>query len=261
MRIDKVPYGDVASYLEQKDTVLIPIGAVECYGPHLATGTENAICNAWADAVATRAGVAVAPIMPFNYSAMFLDYAGTCSIEMATIEKTLLQICSGLASQGFRRFLFVNIHAGSIGPIESVCRALRSRFGAYGGLIDIFSVMRDMANVTYAASKAPTGHGGEMVTSVAMHVCPDLVFAERMQKPEDFASFSEDVTTLTSGKVKLGLSSYMIFSNISDYSPIGIQGDPTGATAEKGHLIWENSLDYGVEAATSFARAILQSQR
>ncbi|MBB2206105.1 creatininase family protein [Gluconacetobacter takamatsuzukensis] len=261
MRIDKVPHHDVSSYLERKDTILIPIGAVECYGPHLATGTENAICDAWADAVATRADLAVAPIMPFNYSAMFLDYAGTCSIEMTTIEQTLLQLCSGLACQGFRRFLFVNIHAGSIGPIESVCRALRSRFGAYGGLIDIFSVMRDTAEVTYAASKAPTGHGSEMVTSVAMHVCPDLVFADRMQKPGSFTTFSQGVTTLTSGKVKLGASSYMIFSNISDYSPLGIQGDPTGATAGKGRQIWESSVDYGVEAATSFARAVLQSQR
>lgn len=257
MRIDTVPHTDVRHYLEQGNTILIPIGAVECYGPHLATGTETALCGAWADAVAEQAGLATTPVMPFNYSAMFLDYSGTCSIDMATIEQALFQMCSGLAQQGFRRFLFVNIHAGSIGPIESVCRSLRARYDAVGGLIDIFSVMRETGDVRYTSDKSPTGHGGEMVTSVTMHVRPDLVFADRMEKPGAFRRFSEDLTTLTSGKVKLDTSGYMVFSNISDYSPLGIQGDPTHASAELGQKIWENSVRYGVKAATAFSTASL----
>jgi creatinine amidohydrolase len=253
MRTDRVPYADIAEYLKSKDTVLVPVGAVECYGPHLATGTELRLCEAYATEVGGRAGLAVVPPVPYNYSHMFLDYPGTCSAEMATIEDYVAQVCDGLAGQGFRHFFFVNIHAGSLGPLESACRFLRREHDAVGGVIDIFSVMRDVAGVEYASKQAPTGHGGEMVTSAALHVCPELVFMDRARAPDALRSFAEGARTVSSGKVALGRSSFMVFSDISDYSPIGIQGDPGAATAEKGRQIWDAAVAYGIEAATAFA--------
>ena len=259
MRTDRVPYADVAAYLESKDTVLVPIGAVECYGPHLAMGTELRMCEQYAVEVAERAGFASVPIVPFNYSHMFLDYPGTCSAEMATIEAYLTQVCDGLASQGFKHFLFINIHAGSLGPLESVCRFLRANHGATGAVLDIFSVMRDVGGVTYAAKQAPTGHGGEMVTSVALHISPELVFMDRAAAPGPLKDFAEGMKTVSSGKVSIGKSSIMLFTDISDYSPSGIQGDPTGATAEKGAQIWENAVAFGVDAATRLATVELEA--
>lgn len=254
MRIDRVPYADIATYLKEKDTILLPIGAQECYGPHLATGTELRMCEAFAEAVGERAGFAVAPIVPFNYSHMFLDYPGTCSAEMATVEDYVAQVCDGLARQGFRHFLFVNIHAGSLGPLESVCRFLRAEHGAVGAVIDVFSVMRDVGGVAWTAKQAPTGHGGEMVTSVALHVSPELVFMDRAAAPGPLRDFAEGMRTVASGKVAIGGSSLLLFSDMSDYSPSGIQGDPTAATAEKGRTVWENALAFGVEAATRLSQ-------
>jgi creatinine amidohydrolase len=259
MRIDHVPFADVAAYLKEKDTILVPLGAQECYGPHLAMGTELRMCEMFATEMGARGGFAVTPIVPFNYSRMFLDYPGTCSAEMATIEDYVAQVCDGLAQQGFRHFLFVNIHAGSLGPLESVCRFLRAEHGAVGAVIDIFSVMRDVGGVEWAANQAPTGHGGEMVTSVALHISPELVFMDRAQPPGALKDFAEGMRTVSSGKVAVGKSALMLFSNISDYSPAGIQGDPTAATAEKGRVVWENALAFGVDAATRFARVKLGS--
>lgn len=257
MRLDHVPYADVAAYLKQQDTVLVPLGAQECYGPHLAMGTELRMCELFATEVGARAGFAVAPIVPFNYSHMFLDYPGTCSAEMATIEAYVAQVCDGLASQGFRHFLFINIHAGSLGPLESVCRFLRSKHGAAGAVLDIFSVMRDVGGVEWTAKQAPTGHGGEMVTSVALHISPELVFMDRAAPAGALKDFTDGMRTVASGKAAIGKSSIMLFSNMSDYSPAGIQGDPTAATAERGRTVWENALGFGVDAATRFARVKL----
>jgi creatinine amidohydrolase len=257
MRIDRVPFADVAAYLEEKDTILVPIGAQECYGPHLAMGTELRICELYATELGARAAFAVAPIVPFNYSHMFLDYPGTCSAEMSTIEDYVAQVCDGLARQGFRHFLFINIHAGSLGPLESVCRFLRAEHGAAGAVLDIFSVMRDVGGVEWTARQAPTGHGGEMVTSVALHVSPELVFMDRMKPPGPLRDFTEGMRTVSSGKVAIGCSSIQLFSNISDYAPSGIQGDPTAATAEKGRAVWEKALAFGVDAVTRFARVRL----
>jgi creatinine amidohydrolase len=222
-------------------------------------GTELRIVEEAANQVGERTGFAVTPVVPFNYSHMFLDYPGTLSVDMVTVEAYIGEMCHGLASQGFRHFFFINIHAGSLGPLESVARSLRREWDAVGGLIDVFSVMRDVAKVTYTTKKAPTGHASEMVTSVALHLCPELVFMDRVQPPPDLRAFVDGVKTVSSGKVALGASSFAVFSDISDYSPLGIQGDAAAASAEQGKAIWEATLDYMAGAAQKFSGMVLKA--
>ncbi|KDC79203.1 creatininase family amidohydrolase [Bordetella bronchiseptica MBORD635] len=260
MRIDQHPYDDIRAYLGKHDTILIPVGAVEQYGAHLATGTELRICEGIATEIGARTGLAVAPIVPVNYSAMFLNYPGTLSVEMRTIEDYLKEIGDSLAGQGFRHFFFINIHAGSLGPIESVCRHLRRRYDAVGGLIDVFSIMRDMAAGRLKTRQSPSGHASEMVTSVALAKFPELVFMERARAAQSLRSFTEGVNTVSSGKVTLGGSSFAVFSDISDYSPIGTQGDPTQASAEQGQAIWDATVDYMSEAARKFSAMSFQTE-
>lgn len=254
MRTDHSTYSDIRAYLKNQDTVLIPVGATEQYGAHLATGTELRICEQIATEVGAVTGLAVTPIVPVNYSAMFLDYPGTLSVSMGTLERYLGEMCDALAGQGFRHFFFVNIHAGSLGPIEGVSRALRRAYNAMGGAIDVFTVMRDVAGARFSTTNAPSGHASEMVTSVALAKCPELVFMDRAQATESLKPFVDGVKTVSSGKVSLGKSSFSVFSDISDYAPIGTQGDPTGATAALGHQIWDATVGYMSEAATKFSR-------
>ncbi len=259
MRTDTVTYADIAKYLETEDTILVPVGAVEQYGPHLATGTELRLCEKIATEVGDITGLAVAPIVPFNYSVMFVDYPGTMTCEMATINAYIGEVCHGLAEQGFRRFFFINIHAGSLGPLESVSRSLRARWGAFGGLIDVFSIMRDVGGVEYTTKQAPTGHASEMVTSVALHVCPELVFMDRVQPPPTpLRPFVDGVRTVSSGKVAMGASSFAVFSNIRDYTPLGMQGDASAANAEQGRVVWEAACSYIADAAAKFSRMTVE---
>ncbi|MBP7565923.1 MAG: creatininase family protein [Burkholderiaceae bacterium] len=255
MRTDQSTYSDLKAYLAAgNDTVLIPVGATEQYGAHLATGAELRICEMIATEVAAKAGAVCTPIIPVNYSAMFLDYPGTLSVSMPTLEAYIFEMCDALAGQGFRHFFFVNIHGGSLGPLESVCRSLRRKHGAVGGLIDVFTVMRDVSGVQFTTKNAPSGHASEMVTSVALAKCPELVFMDRAQATPQLRAFTEGVKTVSSGKVSLGKSSFQVFSDISDYAPIGTQGDPTAATAEQGHQIWEATVAYMTEATQKFSQ-------
>jgi len=254
MRTDHSTYSDIRAYLQRNDTVLIPVGATEQYGAHLATGTELRLCEMMATEAGAQAGLAVTPIVPVNYSAMFLDFPGTLSVSMETLERYLFEMCDALAGQGFKHFFFINIHGGSLGPIESVCRSLRRKHGAVGGTIDVFTVMRDVGGAKFTTTHAPSGHASEMVTSVALAKCPELVFMDRVQATPVLRPFVDGVKTVSSGKVSLGKSSFSVFSDISDYAPIGTQGDPTHATAEQGAQIWSATVDYLSEAAAKFSK-------
>lgn len=254
MRIDRVTWPDIKAYLATRDTILMPIGATECYGPHLALGTEMRICEAFATEVGARTGLAVAPIVPFNYSHLFLDYPGTCTVETATLERYVGEVCDNLAGQGFRRFFFINVHNGSLAPLESISRRLRTTRGAMGGLIDVFNTVRDVGGVAWVGKQAPTAHGAEMVTSLALHVCPELVFMDRAQDPGPMRAHAGPATKPgPNGRVAFDGSGFTLFSSMRDDSPSGIRDDPRHASAEKGATMWENALAFGVKAATVFA--------
>ena len=51
-----------------------------------------------------------------------------------------------------------------------------------------------------------------------------------------------------------------MFSNISDYAPLGVQGDASGATAEKGKIIFDSACDYITDAAGKFSAMVLNSE-
>ena len=64
MRIELQPYTEISNYLETNDTILMPIGALEQYGPHLAIGTELRIVDKISQDAAEKANLAVAPVVP-----------------------------------------------------------------------------------------------------------------------------------------------------------------------------------------------------
>jgi creatinine amidohydrolase len=257
MQIANSTWRDVAGYLKQHDTVLIPVGSTEQYGPHLAMGTESRIVEAIAVAVGEATGFAVTPTIPVNYTAMFLDYPGVMSASLPTLEALLTEVSDSLCGAGFKHLLFINIHAATVGPMEAASRAMRRKHGAVGGYIDVFTAMREVGGVAWDAKQAPTGHAAEMVTSVALHVCPELVFLDRLEEPPPLRDFAPGLRTVASGKVAHGKSSFALFSDISDYASSGQQGDARAASVEKGRQVWDNTVAWMASAARAFAQAKL----
>lgn len=258
MQIARSTWRDVAAYLKAgHDTVLIPVGSTEQYGPHLAMGTETRIVDAIAIAVGEATGFAVTPTIPVNYTAMFLDYPGVMNASLPTLEALLTEVSDSLCGAGFKHLLFINIHAATVGPMEAASRAMRRKHGAVGGYIDVFTAMREVSGVAWEAKQSPTGHAAEMVTSVALHICPELVFMDRAEAPPPLKDFAPGLRTVASGKVAHEKSSFALFSDISDYAPSGQQGDARAATAAKGKTVWENTLAWMASAARAFSQARL----
>ncbi len=259
MRVDQVPYDDVAAYLKTRDDVLLPVGANEQYGPHLPTGTETLIVERLATAVGERTGVAVAPALPLNYSAMFLDYPGTLSVEMDVLGQVLGAMVASLAGQGFRHVLFVNIHAGSLGPMEAVARQARTAHGVLTATVDVFKIMRDVGGVTYTATHSPTGHAAELTTSVMLHLAPDQVRMDRARSCP-IGQLHPDFSTAGSGSVTFASSGFNLYADMSDYNPAGCNGDPTAATAAQGRQLFDNAVTYVAEVAERFRTVTLPAR-
>src|SRR5262245_48274301 len=87
--------------------VVVPLGATEQHGPHLATGTDafavGAIAEGSASIASAKIPVLVAPVLAFGSSDHHLIFGGTMSLSTETYYRVLRELVESLATDGFRR--------------------------------------------------------------------------------------------------------------------------------------------------------------
>ena len=58
------------------------------------------------------------------YSEWFFEFEGVITLKMETVLSYLIEYCASLIGCGFRRFIFVNGHAGNTPAVDVVAREL-----------------------------------------------------------------------------------------------------------------------------------------
>jgi creatinine amidohydrolase len=235
------------------DTVaVLPLGAVEQHGPHLpvstdyVTATEAAQAAVRAVAEAGTASVVLLPGLAYTKSDEHHWSPGTIWLSWDTLMRTLVDIGRSLSASGITRLLFVNGHGGNSALGQVACREIRIRFGLRTFFAHL-SVPADQGGKTSAATEFGMGvHGGHGETSLMLHLRPDLVHMELAQRrvPEHLLGYEH-----------IGFGKAVSFGWTSDdFGPDGYLGDPTGATAEHGKVL------FGA-AAGRLAEVIVEASR
>ncbi|MHA6619764.1 creatininase family protein [Pseudonocardia sp. DLS-67] len=223
------------------DTVaVLPLGAIEQHGPHLPVSTDYVTASEAAEAAvrtvaeAGSAPVVLLPALAYTKSDEHHWAAGTIWLSWDTLMRTLVDIGRSLSTSGISRLLFVNGHGGNSALGQVACREIRIRFGLRTFFAHL-SVPADQGGRTSAETEYGMGvHGGHGETSLMLHLRPDLVHMEHARRnvPEGLRSFEH----IGFGKpVSFGWTS-------ADFGPDGHVGDPTGASAEHGKMIFEGAV-------------------
>jgi len=105
---------DVDRYLQTCKGVIIPLGSTEQHGPTGAIGTDALTAEAVALELGRRSGVLVTPVQAFGMAEHHLGFAGTMSLQPATLLAVLHDLVLSLATHGFERILVVNGHGGNM---------------------------------------------------------------------------------------------------------------------------------------------------
>jgi creatinine amidohydrolase len=157
---------------------LLPVAAVEQHGPHLPLATDAIINEALVRATLERtpAGVNLLalPAQNVGLSPEHTSFAGTLSIRDTTLLDAWTDIGRSVARTGVRKLIVLNTHGGQRALVDLLAVRLRSElgmlvarttyfaFGALPGLFDPAEVVHDI-------------HGGEVETSLLLHLTPHLV--------------------------------------------------------------------------------------
>lgn len=168
-----------ASYRQLLDAppnvAVLPWGATEAHNFHLPHGTDvieaTAVAEGAAGIAAGRGGrVVVLPTIPFGNNAQQQDQVATIHLSTATALAILRDVAASLARQGIRRLVIVNGHGGN--EFKPLVRDVMLETGTTILVVDFWRVRPAELARIFAD---PGDHGGEMETSLVMHLRPELV--------------------------------------------------------------------------------------
>ncbi len=230
-RIHEMSWVEFDARRKAADTVIIPTGAVEIYGPHLPMGTDSIVAEAIAARLAEKTGALIAPAITMGDSSMLLDFTGTLTLRRSTYEAAMDDLCSSLIGYGFKNLMFINGHSGNVEMINHLARRYQRDSGVRCGQIDWWRFAAANGNDIFELKGYMAhGHASECGTSVMLHLRPDLVDMSKAMKVEP----ASDVY-----KVFTDVIRYIPFSR---RTPNGTIGDATIGTAEKGKALLDKCV-------------------
>lgn len=229
------------SGLAAETVALLPVAATEQHGPHLPLSVDATLARGVLDAalalVPPELPLLCLPPQDIGLSMEHQAYAGTLTLSPATLIALWCEIGACVARAGVRRLLLFNGHGGQVSAMDIVARELRARHGLLVYSTSWYGLVDDAANQQFCAHEHRFGiHGGEVETSMMLHLAPQTV---DMSRARNFASTSEDrsrqYALLGNGRsAKMGWA-------IQDYNPAGAVGNAAAATAERGRVMVEAS--------------------
>ena len=218
---------------------VLPVAAVEQHGPHLPLSVDarllEGVMAAALPLLPQALPVLFLPPQNIGLSTEHLNYAGTLSLAPATVIALWTELGACVARAGIRKLLLLNGHGGQVSVMDIVARELRMHHGLLVYSSSWFGLVDDTANSRFDAHEHRFGiHGGEVETSMMLHLAPESV---HMKRAEHFASSSEErarcYPLLGNGRsAKMGWA-------IEDYHPAGAVGNAAAADAARGAAMVE----------------------
>jgi creatinine amidohydrolase len=215
------------SWLEARDHVsrdprlLLPVGACDQYGPHLPIGAGTYVAEAVAATLAREFGVLRAPAVPYgvNVPSEYL-FAGTASLREKTLHRLLNDLLASWEGHGFSEFIVITAQSYDR-HVEAIAGTTIG--GARVRVLDVLGL--DFSS--FLRGRRGPQHGGEVLTSLMLYLCPDKV---NLDRAHDF---------LLPGQPR-GAPPRSVRS-LPEASG-GVIGQPTLATAEMGERIFHHII-------------------
>jgi len=190
---------------EGLDLALLPVGATEQHGPHLATGCDTISPEEIAWRVSDATGVVVLPAVAYGISLGHTTrWPGTVSLHPQTLTQVVLEVGRWVVGSGFTKLIMLNGNGPNAPALE--CARIQLRYEFPRCRFRALSLFDCSPRVQqHYFSDASDIHANRGETSLLMHVCPAAVRPEARVDEEDVTVgrvFSYDMpTTTTSGVV------------------------------------------------------------
>lgn len=211
------------------EVAVLPIGATEAHNLHLPEGTDWRLATyvarescrlAWEQ---SRAVICL-PALPYSSDCNLMDFPLTIHVSQATVDATVTDIVRSLRHHGIQKVVLLNAHGGN--HFIPLIRVLQSDLDVHVFLCNWWTVGSDRYAEIF---DKPDDHAGEMETSAALAVFPELVELEHAASGR---AAQYRLEALREGWVQTSRR----FARLNDHCAVG---DPRAASADKGRRYLE----------------------
>ena len=247
-RLMDMTWIDVGERLADDPVILLPFASQEQQGPHCPMG-DYMLTEAIVDRIAERAGAVVAPIIPFGYADYFRPFAGGIQLRPETFRAVLEDICENFLNHGLEHLIVMNGHGGNIPLIDQSVREIKQERGIWIPCLNMWRMLTPEKWKDIHGDRAgeATGHGGDPMTSVYMHLFPELMRPDLIRDEEKKTVLGLPVSGLNA--VKFQGVAVAVPVDIDDIGETGIAGgNPNLSSAGKGKQV----VDYIVGLSVDF---------
>ena len=234
-RYNRLTWAEMNDAIARQPVVILPTGSTEQHGRHLPLDVDVFL----AESVCLEAGrrapdrVLVLPPVAYGLNLHHIDFPGTIHIEPEVFIAFCLNITKSVAYHGFEKILLVNGHGSNTPLIDLVARKTTLATDSLCAAVNYIPLA--LAAFERVRDTAVIAHADEFETSLYLHLAPERV---RM----DLAGAGDDVR----GRYLSSDSTANYPVRFNDYwgrwTTLGVHGDATTATAEKGRVIFEAAV-------------------
>lgn len=235
-RYNRLTWPEMNDAIGMQQLVILPTGSTEQHGRHLPLDTDEFLTESVCLEVGKRIPDKVLVLPPISYglNRHHIDFPGTIHIEPDVFINFGLNITKSLAYHGFEKILIVNGHGSNSPLIELIARKTvletQSLCFATGYARFLMNAFNDIRESEIMA------HADEFETSLYLHLAGDRVQMDKAQEGND--RMGKNLSSDSTGNYPIRFNDYW-----GRWSDLGVHGDPTVATAEKGRIIFEAAVD------------------
>jgi creatinine amidohydrolase len=213
--------------------VIVPIGATEQHGPHLPSMVDwrcvHEVSHRAARIMEKTTPVVVTPTIPFGMSEHHMSLSGTITLDYATMYAVIRCVVTSAVRHGFKRIFVLNGHGGNTTALQNMIGELTVEYKlpfATGTYWDIAA--RSIARLL--EKQKALLHACEAETSMVMAMAPELVNPDELsQMHGPYVPGLAAIPTVNEGVYR--------WRQLSSRSPIGVIGDASTASADKGEKL------------------------
>jgi creatinine amidohydrolase len=216
---------------QQWEVAVLPFGATEPHNLHMPYATDNYQVEeigkrACEKAYNAGAKVLLLPTMPFGVNTNHLQVPGALALSVTptTLLALITDLVEALEIQGLRKLVLLNGHGGN--ELKPLTRELHHRTGMFLCVCDWFRMATDQYPKLFVK---PGEHADEVETSLGLAFFPGLM---QCDLADDGAARPTRFDAINRGWVSITRPWHLVSKNTG-------LGDPSPATAEKGHALME----------------------
>jgi creatinine amidohydrolase len=243
---ERLTWPQIREAARDDKVIMIPFASIEQHGPHLPVDVDLRLAReVCLRAAARNDNCLVMTSMAFGFEPHHMAWPGTIDVDWDVLIRYGVCVVSSLARHGFKRILIINGHGSNRPILEMIIRLAQVKhpeilvagqsWFALGAVAQAFQPLQESRN---------TSHACELETAAYLAIEPELVDMSQAMADYSFRVSPHFWSDLTGKKPAADSTTPLVaMEYFATGSYTGVRGDPSKATAAKGHAALEAAAD------------------